>query len=178
MTKELEMSKRIFVVVLSLTCIALIFGNSGGNTIPVQASGPEGVFDSRFFKPNEEIISCTSPQARSQCADGTCSTSTGRGTCSHHGGVVGSVEHTSSSTSAEPPTTRLPINEPESSNQPVNETIESSSTEQASETTSPKEIPQSGGVLSSRYSPSLFVFEVSVLVIIIGYGVQVLLRRD
>ena len=28
------------------------------------------------------------PEVKSKCADGTYSTSTGRGTCSHHGGVV------------------------------------------------------------------------------------------
>ncbi|MCO6525511.1 DUF3761 domain-containing protein [Snodgrassella sp.] len=28
------------------------------------------------------------PEVRSKCADGTYSTSVGRGTCSHHGGVV------------------------------------------------------------------------------------------
>lgn len=45
-----------------------------------------------FFLPQSGFARITTnandPEVRSKCADGTYSTSIGKGTCSHHGGVV------------------------------------------------------------------------------------------
>jgi hypothetical protein len=42
--------------------------------------------------PPQQIVDCSHPDARTRCVDGSCSASTGQGTCSSHGGVAGPVE--------------------------------------------------------------------------------------
>lgn len=160
------MRKRILGFVF--ICLAVTLGASTFNT--VQASGPDGVFESRFFIPNKEIVSCTSPRARSRCADNTCSTSTGQGTCSHHGGVVGVVDHSSSTSSVEPPVALPP--------EPIAEAPPPLPEPPSKSEVSPAQIPQSGGVLISEHNSNLFMLGVFVLVITIGYGVQMSIKEE
>jgi hypothetical protein len=47
------------------------------------------------------LFSTTAAQAQSICRDGTASKSSGRGTCSHHGGVARPAEPTAPTTRAE-----------------------------------------------------------------------------
>lgn len=187
------MGKRILVFVLSLLCLVVIFENSVSKVSPVKADGPEGILKLHPLIVNKEIVSCSSPLARSRCRDGTCSTSTGRGTCSGHGGVAGSVDNSSGGSSPEPPVSSLPPEEPESSSQDIDLEEELSDEEPASEqpspeqpqsnessiasppnseATSPTEIPQSGGILSNRANWSLIWVSSSILFIILSFGVK------
>ena len=149
----------IFAVVLVLASLVLTL--NAGQT---QAQEPtkKGIFESRFFAPNPDIVSCNDPLAKSRCADGWCSTSTGSGTCSSHGGVVGTVNNTSSeeTTSAIPtvvvqPTSTPAPSVPEPSQPPAD---------------SPVAVPQSGIVLDIQHSRGLLVSGLLVLIVLVTYG--------
>jgi hypothetical protein len=160
------LSEKRRVILLSL--FLLVIGISAFPIFivsPVKADGPyKGVFGSRFFVPDQEIVSCSNPSARSRCADGTCSTSTGPGTCSHHGGVVGSVNNTDSTTPEEPIASNPPVEPPS-----VHDTSSGVSEQAPPEDVA---IPQSGGILESETSAALLLLNLSTVLLLVFGAVQ------
>lgn len=106
-----------------------------------------------FSIPGRESVSCSSPAAVTQCVDGTCSTSTGQGTCSYHGGVAGPVIRSAApqSTPATPPAIELPA--PTSTPVPQQFVPEATSAPVSIPPTAPAPapapMPNSGGVIGS-----------------------------
>ncbi|MCG3208589.1 MAG: hypothetical protein FOGNACKC_02200 [Anaerolineae bacterium] len=124
---------------------------------PTNAQEPQGLFESKFFKPKVEIVSCDDPYARTRCIDGMCSTSTGSGSCSHHGGVLGPIVRTQPTAApvevaAEPPPT-----------QPEVKPVEA--------------IPESGGMLASNPTGGRALLGATLLVVIIAGAVDAILRQ-
>jgi len=100
--------KRILLAI-SLVLLLVIASNLDltSNSVTVHALGTYNATEWQITNiPQQDMVDCNSPSARSQCADGTCSTSTGRGTCSKHGGVAGTIDNSDNSP---PPPTPVPF---------------------------------------------------------------------
>jgi hypothetical protein len=151
----------------------------------------------KFVIPDAESVSCSSSRAKSHCADGTCSTSTGKGTCSGHGGVAGSAPSISQPTLPPPPTntpqpqptptsppqptnTPQPQPTPTSPPQPTNTPAINISNNQPATTQNqpvavvapePVVVPTSGGVLSMDNGIFTVIISVGLLIMLIGGGI-------
>lgn len=127
--------------------------------------------------PKSDIVSCDDPAAVTQCADGMCSTSTGSGTCSSHGGIAdsGGSSSTSSGSEGRPQYTLGPALPSDSS-----EAIESAPTSPLPPTSSQPiitQIPASGGILTSQSVPFRLTSSISVLLVMIVAAVKAVGKR-
>lgn len=133
--------------------------------------------------PHSEIVSCDSSAARSRCADGTCSTSVGQGTCSSHGGVVGSVnnEPRSESIPIQPTATSTPvIIVPAPTLAPPAEVpppAPAPTQAPVIQPASPSQMPASGAVAGSQSVPARLAAGLSVLMLMAVAAVREFKKR-
>ena len=126
-----------------------------------------------FLIPERDIVSCDSPQAVSRCADGTCSTSTGSGTCSGHGGVVGSASGDSgdSGSSSDNPLIGEPApNPPLPPELLTPQPIILPTPVQSAPAPQPAIVPNSGGALASSSVGALWPVAMLLLMVAAGIG--------
>lgn len=153
--------------------------------VPVYAAKPPAAPGREALAlPKSDIVPCDTPGVLSKCGDGTCSTSTGSGTCSGHGGVVGTVNNssgdsrsssTSSGSEGRAQYTLGPALPSDSS-----EAIESAPTSPLPPTSSQPiitQIPASGGILTSQSVPSRLTSAISVLLILMVAAVKAVGKR-
>jgi hypothetical protein len=131
--------------------------------------------------PKSDIVECGTPGAVTQCNDGMCSTSTGSGTCSSHGGVAGSLG--SDGNFSEPESESRPIQLDSEGRRPgytlaplVPESAAPSPTFNQPAPAS-VQIPASGGILASQSTLPRVASGLSILLLMIGAAIRAIGKK-
>lgn len=119
--------------------------------------------------PPQQIVSCSDPRAQTRCNDGACSASTGRGTCSSHGGVAGPIEaQPIPAATATPVPTAVPVPAPTAT--PVPTAMPVPAPTQPPPQPDQPEMPASGLILPDRPGRTALYLDAGLLLLLLAGG--------